>query len=152
MPAISVWVRTACHRNALTRALADGVDPDTSDELSLRATQLTSPRHRRTIARSLRGAVTEAHHPAATRSRMVIIRRPAVVEAEDEINTMIQRLSEPKPVRAEGVAIAERMLTHAEASPLYDDAEPGSLRRVVSVATEALDGHPTQRDELPIAA
>ncbi len=67
---------------------------------------------------------------------------------------MIARLSYAEPVRAEGMAIAERMLTDAEQSPLYNSAEPGThaLRRLVLAATEALDPAPRSEREVPIAA
>jgi hypothetical protein len=65
---------------------------------------------------------------------------------------MIARLSHPEPVCAEGMAISELTLTNAGRSPLYNSAEPGALRRVVLVATEALDSVPSAEGELAIAA
>jgi len=139
---LGVRIRTARHRGDLTRALADGVDPRSSEELSLRATQLTGTGSRRNIARSMRRAVAEAQKPPMTRARMVIIHRPAVLEAEEAISEMIRRLSGPQPVSARGMAIAELLLNDGPRSPLYNDAEPGSLRRAVAAATQALDPEP----------
>jgi hypothetical protein len=147
-----VRMRTALQRAELTRALAEGADPNARPELALRAAQLTSERSRRVLARSLRRTIAEAHEPALTRSRVVIIRRSAVLDAEGAINAMIERLGSSEPVRAEGMAIAERILTNAELSPLYNSSEPGTLRRVVGVATAAMDPEPSQSHEFPIAA
>lgn len=84
-----------------------------------------------------------------TRAPMVIIRRGAVLEAQDAINTMIARLRAPDPVAAKGMAIAERIVSDGASSPLYTGAEPGALRRQVLVATAELE---PESDELPIAA
>src|SRR5689334_1271960 len=54
---LQVRIRTATHRRELTRRLADGVDPETQVELSLCAAQLTSPRRRKSLARSLKRTV-----------------------------------------------------------------------------------------------
>ncbi|MFZ0216012.1 MAG: hypothetical protein WAM30_08740 [Candidatus Dormiibacterota bacterium] len=84
--------------------------------------------------------------------RVIIIKRAAVLEAQDAINAMIARLNSPEPVLAEGIAIGERMLSNAVESPLYNSAEPGALRRVVLVATEALDSFPRAEGDIAIAA
>jgi hypothetical protein len=145
-------MRVAAGRDRLTRELAEGVDRGSSPERALRAAQLTSHRRRKQLARTLRGIISEAHHPPLTRSRVVIINRAAVLDAEDAINAMIARLSYAEPVRAEGMAIAERMLTNAERSPLYNSAEPGALRHLVFEAIEALDSAPGAERELALAA
>ena len=82
---------------------------------------------------------------------MVIIRRGAVLEAEDAIRTMIARLGSSQPLRAEGMAIAQRILTNADRSPLYNRAEPGALRREISVATAAMSRPDrSQSHEFPV--
>jgi hypothetical protein len=144
-------LRVAVERRALTRELSEGVDPASSPERSVRAVQLTSRRTRRQLARTLRRAIGEAHRPPMTRSRIVIIRRAAVLDAEDALNVMVDRLGSPEPVRAEGMAIAERILTDAEWSPLYNPAEPGALRRLVRVATAAMGTRDWPTHEFPIA-
>ncbi len=132
-------LRATLRRSELTRALAEGADPTASDELALRAGQLTSARSRRVLARALRRTIDEAHRPPLARSRVVIIRRGAVLEAEDAIGTMIARLSSEQPVRAQGMALAERIITNADGSPLYNPAEPGALQRQITVATAAME-------------
>ena len=149
---LSLRIRTALRRTELTRALADGAGPDTRPELALRAAQLTSDGSRRVLARTLRRTIAETHKPAMTRSRAVIIRRDAVLDAEDVINTMIERLGSSKPVQAQGMALAERIVTNADHSPLYNPSEPGSLGRAIKGATVALDVDRARSHEFPIAA
>lgn len=145
-------MRTAVHRAGLTHALAAGADPDTNDELALRARQLTSQRNRRALARSLERTVAEAHQPPMTRARVVsIIDRAAVLDAEDAIAEMITRLRGSGPVRPQGLAMLERILTNADRSPLYNRAEPGALRRAICAATAALDARPSQSHEFVLA-
>lgn len=146
----SVWIRTALHRDDLTRALAEGVDPGISDALSLRADQLIARRSRKSLARSLRGTIAEAHKPVMSRPRAVIIDRAAVLDAEDAIRAMIDRVADSRPIRAKGMAIAERMLTNAELSPLYNASEPGSLRRLIRAATAAMDPDDTRSHQFQI--
>ena len=81
---------------------------------------------------------------------MVIIRRGEVLNAESAIAAMIERLESSEPVRPEGMAIAERLLTNAERSPLYNPAEPGTLRQLVLAATAAMGPGPAQSHEFAI--
>jgi hypothetical protein len=145
-------MRVAASRDRLTRELAEGTEPGSSPERGLRAAQLTSDRRRKQLARTLRRTISEAHQPGLTRSRVVIINRAQVVDAEHAINAMVARLGYAEPVRAEGMAIAQRILTNADSSPLYNSAEAGALRRQMLVATAALDTASRSDIELPIAA
>jgi hypothetical protein len=104
------------------------------------------------LARTLGRTIAETYKPAMTRSRSIIIRRDAVLDAEDAINTMIERLRGSKPIQAQGMALAERILTNADQSPLYNPSQPGALRRAINSATEALDVDPARSHEFPIAA
>ncbi|MEO6857916.1 MAG: hypothetical protein ABI323_04930 [Solirubrobacteraceae bacterium] len=106
------------------------------------AAQLTSARRRRQLVTTLQRTINEEHNRSLTRVRMTTINRAAVRNAEGAINGLIARLTAAQPVRAEGMAIAERLITDAARSPLYDSAGPGALRREVLAATEALDSAP----------
>jgi hypothetical protein len=61
-----LWLRlvTWSRSSALDRELAAGVDPLTSDELSLRAGQLQSAKSRNRLACGLRGAVNLSSRPS----------------------------------------------------------------------------------------
>jgi hypothetical protein len=138
---LSLRTRVALHRHGLTRALAEGADPTARPELAVRAAQLTSERNRRGVARTLCRVIAEAHEPPINPFQVAFIRRPAVLEAQDAIGAMIERLRSPRPVCAEGMAMAERIITNADCSPLYNPSEPSTLRRQILVATAALDPH-----------
>jgi len=138
-PPLPLRTRVYVHRHGLTHALANGAGPETDPELALRAAQLTSLRGRRALARTLRRTVDDAHRPIANVFRVPLIRRRAVLEAEPAIRAMIDRLDGPADVAAEGMAMADEIITNANRSPLYNPSEPGSLRRQIKVATEALE-------------
>jgi len=146
---IGLRTRVAVKRDALTRELAQGAGPISSPERALRAAQLVSDRGRSQLARTLRRTVSEARRPAMNRSRVVIIDRRAVLQAEGAIKALIERLDSPEPVRVEGMAIAQRMVSDAASSPVFNPSEPRALERLVRLATAALE---PERDELPIAA
>jgi hypothetical protein len=127
------------HRGSLTRELSEGASPASSPALALRADQLTSERRRRMLARSLRHTVNEAVHPLPRRAMFGLARRSAVLDARDPIDILVKRLHSPEPVAAEGVALVERMLTDGAWSPLYNPGPAGALRRLVVMATSALE-------------
>jgi hypothetical protein len=146
---LAVWLSVATKRHAITEELSAGADPNSSAARALRASQLVSRRSRRQMARALRRSLDEAHRPALGRGYVVIIRRGAVLQAEDAISAMIRRLAAPEPVTVRGMALIYQMLTDGASSPLYKAAEAGALTRRVLAVTEALDGEST---ELPVAA
>jgi hypothetical protein len=143
-------IQTAWHRGALTRRLADGVDPAYHPELVLRATQLTSPRNRAALARTLRRIITEAHRPAMSRSNVILIRRGPVLKAEDLLRAMAARLDDPSPVSPQGMAQLERILTNADHSPLYNASEPRALDRQLAAALRAMDSRRPASHEFSI--
>ena len=148
---LRIRLHTAVHGGELTRALAEGADPRTTDELALRARQLTGERNRRMLARSLRGVIAEAHQPPIIRARAIIDRR-AALDAEAAIMEMIERLGSPTPVQPQGMALLVRILTNADNSPLYNSSELGTLRRTIRSATAALDAQPARSHEFALAA
>ena len=138
-PPLPLRTRVYVHRHDLTHALARGARPASCPELALRAAQLTGRRNRKGLSRTLRRTVDDAHRPAANAFRVALIRRRAVLKAEPAIRAMINRLDGPGQVDAEGMAIAYEIITNANRSPLYNPSEPGTLRRQIKVATEALE-------------
>jgi hypothetical protein len=136
---LSLRIRVAINRDALTRELATGAPAAASSELTLRAAQLSSRRSRRRLAGTWRDTTKEARQPAAHFAYAPIIRRRAVIDADDAINALILRLSNGEPVAAQGMAMLDRLTTDGASSPLYVPAEPGTLRRQLMVATQAMD-------------
>jgi hypothetical protein len=136
---LALHAQVAARRWSLTRELAEGADPSSSPALALRAEQLTSDRRRRGLARSLRHAVDEARNPTPRRVAFGLTRRGAVMDAADAIDVLVKRLHSPEPVAPEGAALIERMLSDSGWSPLYSPAPAGALRRLVLLATAALE-------------
>jgi hypothetical protein len=136
---VTLRLRVAFRRVALTRQLADGADLTGTPELALHARQLTTARSRQRLARTLRSAVTEARRPVLTRGRSTIVSRRAVLKAVDELDLLAKRLHSPAPVTPRGMALVDRLVTDGEWSPLYGSADPDALRRLVIVTTTALD-------------
>jgi hypothetical protein len=136
------------NRDALNRELAAGATAAQSPELEMRAAQLVSGRERRRLAGSLRRAIRDARRPA-TLFDASLLRRGAVIDAEGAIDAAIARLTDAEPVAAEGMAMFERLFTDGGSSPFYNLAEPGTLRRQVMAAIDALDA---ERGELLAAA
>jgi hypothetical protein len=139
---LTVRARVAAQRWSLTRELSEGEDPASSPALTLRAEQLTADRNRRALARSLRRIVHEARHPAPRRYSFGLVRRAAVIDATDAIDVLVKRLVDPAPIAAEGAALIERVLSDSVWSPLYSAAPGGALRRLVVLATAALEPGP----------
>jgi len=146
---LALRLKVAVKRDALNRELAAGAAPTRSPELALRASQLVGDHERRKVASAWRRALRDAHRPARTRSTASLVHRRAVIEAEGAIDALIARLTGADPIAAEGMALVEQLITDGVSSPLYNTAEPGTLRRQVMVATGALD---PELPELPLAA
>lgn len=130
-------LRVLLHRGALDRELAEGADADIREDLALRAAQLTAPGHRRTLADSLDEAVAiaEGQGPRITSSPPLASRD--VRAARAALLSLSRELREPGAVRAQGVAIAQRLLTDGT-GPLYvesrDDDALWQLARRASLA------------------
>lgn len=86
-----------------------------------------------------------------TRSNISIVNRGAVIDAEVAMQALIARLSSHQPVAAQGIAMVERLITDGVASPLYNTAGPGTLRRQVLAATIALELE-SEHDKFALAA
>lgn len=138
-PSLSLRAQVAARRWSLTCQLSEGTDPAASPSLALRAQQLTADRRRRAQARSLRRIVKEARHPTPRRYGFGLVRRAAVIDAADAVDVLVKRLHSPEPIDPQGAALIERMLSDGGWSPLYSTAPGGALRRLVLLATAALE-------------
>jgi hypothetical protein len=135
---MALATRVALQRHALTRELAAGTPPALSPELSARAAQLVTPHHRREAARAWRRTLREARQLRIGRRYFSIIRRSAVIDAEQAIDALISRLNDTRPVAVQGMAMLDQLTTDGAESPLYCAAEAGSLQRQVMLAIEAM--------------
>jgi hypothetical protein len=133
--------RLAAHWLAgrLDRALAEGVSPESSARLALRAQRLTEPDRRWSIASALRRVIREADEDRPRLGRMMPVRpdRGTVREASEQLNVLADTLDDPGPVAAHGVAQAWLLITDG-AGPLYDPAAGQSLSVRAAQATRQL--------------
>jgi hypothetical protein len=113
---------------ALDRALADGVSPDSSAVLSLRAERLISRATRADLARSIRhliaDAQAEADGPSPLGDPHVRACSRAVRRVADQLELLARRLLDPDPVDAAGVARLDLLLRDG-AGPLYCPSRSG---------------------------
>lgn len=139
-PSASLRLKVAIRRNALDAALAQGADINARPELALRAAQLQRPRHRRTLARTLRRVVAEACGPRPpVRATAVIIARSQIRAQRDDLLALADRLESRQPTRAAGVAIVQRLITDAIRSPLYVESDPRTLQELARNAGLRMD-------------
>lgn len=135
---LALHARVLAHRDSLDRMLIDGADPVATDELALRAFQLSRPSHRRALAASVDDAVRSAatrrrrRSPAAPR-----LAREGIGPARSSLAELSRALREEPVVAARGVALARRLLTDG-AGPLYVESGSAALRIAVEETVRAL--------------
>jgi hypothetical protein len=94
-------------------------------------------RRRRQIAHAFETVLRDAHDPPGFGCARVPVDREQVLDAEAEIERLIERLRDKqRPPRAEGVLLALDLLEDPR-GPLFEPATPKALRRHVSVVCEA---------------
>jgi hypothetical protein len=95
-------------------------------------------RQRRTLAQGFEALLDDAHGRGLWCSARVPVERDQVLDAEREIERLIGRLRGGRAVRADALRLAQDLLCGRH-SPLFEPAEPGSLRRRVRVVCEAVE-------------
>jgi hypothetical protein len=123
--------------HALDLELARGVAPESCGALTLRARMLIGPSARATLARQLRRVVSDARGGHVW-LRRVAVRRPAVLDAADELEVLADRLAAPGPVDVRGVAQVRLLLTDGT-GPLYFPRETEELRARLADALSRLE-------------
>lgn len=103
----------------LDRALAQGISPEASAALALRAQRLTEPDRRWTLAGALRRIVRDADRNRPRRGSRIVPNRRAVKAARDALSRLADTLDDPGPVSARGVAQAWLLVTDGT-GPLYN--------------------------------
>jgi hypothetical protein len=125
--------------HSLDRQLADGVPPERSAALSLRARRLADPAYARFLARRLNEIVREAVSRRVPRAQ-IAVRLSAVVTVSAEFEELARRLVAPRPVAVRGVAQVS-MLLREGSGPLYSsraDEDLGAALRRARAAVELL--------------
>ncbi len=130
--------RTAARRrreaDELLLALPTATPPP---KLAWRARELTAPRYRQVLARSLRRLVDRAAEPAVLSSmpvnrRVVWPNRKALVALADRLAAV------DRPVHPRGVVLVRELITDGLHSPLYDDDADG-LREALERTRRAIE-------------
>jgi hypothetical protein len=121
----------------LDTLLAQGVSPDSSTALSLRARKLISQATRRQLARALHTTVREAARPARPLCSAVPISRCRVIDAHPILEELAGHLMNPGPVDARGVAQVQLLLSDGS-SPLYPGPGAYDLEHALQAAIDAL--------------
>lgn len=134
-------LEVSLHRGGLDRQLADGCSPERSAALKLRARQLTSRARRRSLARSLRGVVTECEKRYVMPRSAVPICRRAVLPWREAIFGLADRLEQACPVNPCGVARVMVLLTES-VSPFYDPRPVRSMGETIWWIADGLQGCP----------
>ena len=114
---LGLRMRVVWRARALDRDLATGGRPDRDELHASRALQLLSPTCRRHLAEGLTKAV----------------RRTATGDERGALLDLAARLLSPRPVSAQGVAIAVLLLSEPD-SPLHVPARPGAIGALARVA------------------
>jgi hypothetical protein len=123
----------------LDRDLAAGIATWRSPTHAARALQLTSPRNRRQLARSLERLLEHADDPRIYfMSAVVTPPRRQVREARSLIVEIVSRLRSRDPVDAPGVARLATLLRDG-AGPCYSRSQAGALTTALENVTSSLD-------------
>jgi hypothetical protein len=138
-----VWLRlvTWWRSSALDQGLAAGLDPLTSDELSLRAGQLQSVKSSRRLACGLRGAVNLSGRPFDPLALPPPLIRRSEVQANKDLLLELAARVTATPVSTEGLARTCVLIADGS-SPMYGGSAGPPLRVAALEALVALErGH-----------
>jgi hypothetical protein len=133
---LSLRARVFVRHGKLDALLAAGADPSWDPELGLRARQISAPRRRRALAKSIERAVWEAHRPSRW-TCTAPLDRGAVRRATPELTALALELTAQPAAAAQGVALATQLLRDPD-SPLYAPNGGEALRIGAVVARRAL--------------
>jgi hypothetical protein len=123
---------------SLDQRLARGCPPESSRLLAARARDIVSLRHRESLARSWDHLLRAASRAPARRTAAVPLNAVAILAAEPAIRELMERLTAPLPVPAQGVAAATIPLTDAT-SPVYGRPSPRTLARLARLLDDAIN-------------
>ena len=135
-PSARLRLKTWWLRDRLDEQLAEGADPRTSAELTLRAEQLGSAAERVRLAEYLERVLRVADEPAGMSG--LLLRRGQVHACADELLALDRRLRDDRPIELRGAAMTAVLLSNG-GGPLYYDRGSVLLREAVQSARLALD-------------
>jgi len=123
---------------SLDRQLADGVAPERTAALTLRARRLVAPGTAALLARALQRVLHDATTPHVMRVTGMPTRRRAVREAAAEIDDLARRLVAPVPTSVRGIAQVGLLIGDGT-GPLYSALAYEDLLAAVRRARAALE-------------
>ena len=135
-PGAGLRLRTRWRRDRLDEQLANGADPGTSAELTLRAEQIGSGAERVRLAEYIERVLRVADEPAGMSG--LLLRRGQVHACADELLALARRLRDDQPIEFRGAAMSAVLLSNGS-GPLYYDRGSVRLRQAVRSARLALD-------------
>jgi hypothetical protein len=124
----------------LDRELATGIEPWRSPVHCARSLQITSPRARRALARSLEQILTRADAPArpGELSAAVPLNDRAVQAARLQMLAIAAQLRDGEPVNTRGVAALRDAISDGS-GPFYNVLSGDSLVRMLAGIEQSLD-------------
>lgn len=131
----TLLLRVLLHRSSLDRQLAEGIDPEQTGALSLRARQLQGMRLRRSLASSLTRDIVMTEGRPSRYDTALPINREEVIRARPLLLQLVERLRGTGSLSPRGVAMIRWMLTDGS-SPIF---APGWSR--AKSAPRALERH-----------
>ena len=136
----SVWVRSLARlcATSLDRRLGSGLAPESNRLTAARAEMLVSLPLRRALAQNWRDLSAQAARASTARNPRVTLCRDRIIAAESDILAMLRALSTSLPVPAQGVALANWLLSDG-AGPLYHRSCTTDLAAALARVTELLD-------------
>jgi hypothetical protein len=138
-PTLRARLRASWKADELDQALADGVDPLESEELTLKATQLVEPQRRIELARTLKLVVEQVTRggpsplPGPT-----ILRREPIARNRRLLLALVRRLRDDDVHCLRGLAMADRLIRFGD-SPLYMALGPLQLKHRVEDTLAAFE-------------
>jgi hypothetical protein len=123
---------------SLDHQLAEGCPPELTRLLAARAQDIVALPRRTSLARSWAHLLRVARRSPSHPTPIAPVRSAAILAAEPAIRELIERLTAPLPVSAQGVAAASVLLTNAN-SPVYSRRSPCPLADLLQAAITQLD-------------
>jgi hypothetical protein len=140
-------LQTRWHGLDLDRLLAAGVDPSSTDELLLRAAQVTSRRALRRTASAIDSVVDVVDKQRAKPAHVVPVSGETIRQARPALLGLVQRLRDDDVVGPRAGAMVS-YLVRAGDSPLHASSAGRRLRNFAHDASELIDAERQRRREL----
>jgi hypothetical protein len=124
--------------SSLDHQLAAGCPPESTRLLAVRAQDIVALRRRVSLADNWARLLRAARRAPSRRTPAVPLRAAAILAVEPAIHELMERLTAPLPVGAQGVATASVLLTDPT-SPVYSRRGPRTLADQLHAAIVQLD-------------